>query len=469
MKPGNVLIAAREHAYLADFGLTKQTSSISGLTGTGELVGTVEYVAPEQIRGEAVDARTDVYALGCVLYECLAGESPFERENEVATLWAHVNEPPPGLGGAIDPVLARALAKNPDERYPSCGELIANARHALGLTAPAAPRRPRSRRAVRVPRPGRRAGAVLVVLAAAVVGAVLGAVLLRGGEPAVTVAPNSVAVIDPATNDLVDAIRTNSAGPSSVAVGDGSVWVANVDDRTLSRIDPETRQAERTVALTATPTDVAVGPGAVWVAYGILGDLVRVDPQRNLVVATLELAGRSGQGSVAATPDVVWAAYGDSTVARIDPSTNGKLSSDFAGAPYAIAIGEGAAWLANWTETTVSRLDERTGALVRPISVAKGPNDIAVGGGAVWVACEADDVVTRIDPIGSSISTIPVGDRPWAIAFGEGSVWVANRGEGTVSRIDPETRRVTDTIEVGYAPAGIAVGEGSVWVSVQAR
>ncbi len=163
VKPGNVLIAersGREHCYLADFGLTKQTASISGLTGTGELVGTVAYVSPEQIRGEAVDARADVYALGCVLYECLAGEPPFARESEVATLWAHVNEPPPALsavrpelGREIDRVLGRALAKAPGERQANCGELVASARAALGLLGPTAPALRRRGRAPRIDLP----------------------------------------------------------------------------------------------------------------------------------------------------------------------------------------------------------------------------------------------------------------------------------------------------------------------------
>ena len=149
VKPANVLIAGRsgrEHCYLTDFGLTKQTSSISGLTGTGELVGTIEYVSPEQIRGETVDARADVYSLGCVLYECLAGERPFARDSEVATLWAHVNEPPPALatthpelGSEIDSVMTRALAKAPGDRYASCGELVASARAALGLPDASSP------------------------------------------------------------------------------------------------------------------------------------------------------------------------------------------------------------------------------------------------------------------------------------------------------------------------------------------
>src|SRR5215211_6625156 len=92
VKPANVLIDEAGHAYLADFGLTKQTSSISGLTGTGELVGTVDYVAPEQVRGGEVGAAADQYALACLLYECLTGEPPFRRESDVAALWAHVEE-----------------------------------------------------------------------------------------------------------------------------------------------------------------------------------------------------------------------------------------------------------------------------------------------------------------------------------------------------------------------------------------
>ena len=116
VKPGNILIAGRsgrEHCYLTDFGLTKQTSSISGLTGTGELVGTIEYVSPEQIRGEPVDGRADLYSLACMLYECLAGARPFARESEVATLWAHVNEPPPRLA-ATHPELGDEIDRGAD-------------------------------------------------------------------------------------------------------------------------------------------------------------------------------------------------------------------------------------------------------------------------------------------------------------------------------------------------------------------
>jgi serine/threonine protein kinase len=119
VKPANVLLDGDGHVYLTDFGITKQLGGAS--TDTGRVVGTLDYLAPEQIRGEAVDGRTDSYALACVLYECLSGAPPFRRETEAEMLWAHMHEQPAPLPdyGALDPVLGRGLAKERDERYGS--------------------------------------------------------------------------------------------------------------------------------------------------------------------------------------------------------------------------------------------------------------------------------------------------------------------------------------------------------------
>jgi predicted Ser/Thr protein kinase len=129
VKPANVLVAG-EHAYLTDFGLTKHVSSSSGITHTGQWVGTLDYVAPEQISGGPLDARVDVYSLGCVLFEALTGRVPYPKDSDVAKMFAHMNEPPtpvstlaPSAGWAFDAVVARALAKAPEERYPSAGDL----------------------------------------------------------------------------------------------------------------------------------------------------------------------------------------------------------------------------------------------------------------------------------------------------------------------------------------------------------
>ena len=99
-------------------------------------MGTIDYVAPEQIRGDHVDGRADVYSLGCLLYECLTGRQPFKRGNDAAVLYAHLEDEPPSTGGAADPVIAKALAKIPDDRYQTCAELVEAARAALGVAAP---------------------------------------------------------------------------------------------------------------------------------------------------------------------------------------------------------------------------------------------------------------------------------------------------------------------------------------------
>jgi serine/threonine protein kinase len=132
VKPANVLLSGGEadHAYITDFGVARNVATQSGLTQTGRFVGTLDYVAPEQISGAAIDARVDVYALGCLLFKLLTGEVPFPREGEAARLYAHLNDPPPApslyvpeVSMALDDVVIRAMSKQPDDRYPSAGDL----------------------------------------------------------------------------------------------------------------------------------------------------------------------------------------------------------------------------------------------------------------------------------------------------------------------------------------------------------
>jgi serine/threonine protein kinase len=129
VKPANVLIADEHgchHAFLIDFGLTKHAASQSAMTGTGVVVGTIDYMAPEQIEGAPLDARTDIYSLGCVLYEALTGEVPYPRDTQLAKMYAHASEPPPSVAAVAPDVAAgfelivrRAMAKDRDERYLS--------------------------------------------------------------------------------------------------------------------------------------------------------------------------------------------------------------------------------------------------------------------------------------------------------------------------------------------------------------
>ena len=146
VKPANMLLEASagadrpEHIYLSDFGLSKTALSVSGLTATGQFLGTLDYVAPEQIEGRALDGRTDQYALACSAYEMLCGEPPFRREQGVSVMYAHLSEPPPplrslrpDLPGGIDDVLVKALAKAPADRYPTCQDFARALSLAAGL------------------------------------------------------------------------------------------------------------------------------------------------------------------------------------------------------------------------------------------------------------------------------------------------------------------------------------------------
>ncbi len=142
VKPANILVeAGTARAFLADFGVA--TPKTSGLTKPGLFLGTLDYAAPEQIRGERMGAGVDIYALGCVLYECLAGRPPFAKDTDVAVVHAHLLEPPPtltatrpDLPAVLDEVIVTALAKDQEERYGSCGELLAAARRAVRESPP---------------------------------------------------------------------------------------------------------------------------------------------------------------------------------------------------------------------------------------------------------------------------------------------------------------------------------------------
>jgi serine/threonine protein kinase len=151
VKPANVLLtggAGEGHAYITDFGVARNVSTESGLTQTGRFVGTLDYVAPEQISGGAVDACTDVYALGCLLFKLLTGEVPFPKDGEAARLYAHLNDPPPApslhataVPMALDDVVIRAMSKQPGDRYPSAGDLGRAAVAALSESQPDLPER----------------------------------------------------------------------------------------------------------------------------------------------------------------------------------------------------------------------------------------------------------------------------------------------------------------------------------------
>jgi YVTN family beta-propeller protein len=313
------------------------------------------------------------------------------------------------------------------------------------------------------------AGAVVVL---AVIG-VLTALLAAPGA-GVHVGPNSVAAISTSSDRIVGSIPVG-ARPGAIAFGSGSLWVANVDDENVSRVDPGTLSTSRVLSVGGQPTGLAASTSAIWVAQsnpqGSTISIKSIDPQYDVVGPTRRLAATdaTAPAAVAAQGNAVWAAPAAGLLAHLD-ATSGRVVRrvDPNAGPAAIALGDGAVWVTDTAANKVTRV-EPDGRLT-PIAVGKGPAGIAVGAGGIWVADSLDDAVVRIDPRTNKVTaTIRVGRSPSGIAVGAGSVWVANAGQGTVSRIDPGTHKVLATIPVGGSPQQITVARGRAWVTVDAQ
>jgi YVTN family beta-propeller protein len=473
VKPSNVLIDEGGHCYLADFGLT-QSASDRGQATDGSLLGTVDYVAPEQIRGDEVAGRADVYALGCMLFECLTGESPFRRPSEVATLFAHLEEDPPSasarhsaLPAASDAVFARALAKEPDERHSSCVELVADASAALGLDG-VRPRRLRLAVA---------ATAIVLVVAAAA----LAAILLTGEA---TPAPpgGSLIGIDPKSGDTTARYRV-SAHPGAITTGAGRVWLGDYRDGALWTLEPRTGELRRVTSV-GEPRDLTALGGKIYVvsdspevfAEVFTGTVARYDAvtgvrERKLDLYTCAVAGGEG---------VLWSMglFGDKKLST-DPGEL-RIVRDVT-LPYRepvsvettrinqrdLAVGYGSVWaLGDGIDRRMWRLDRSSGRIRATIELPFIPRTVAAGEGGVWVTAPLDDRVLEIDPETNAITaTIHTGRGTSGVAAGAGWVWVTSTIDGTVSRIDPGSAEVVDQIDVGGRPREVAVGAGGVWVT----
>ncbi len=441
VKPHNIMLEG-ERAYLTDFGLAKALGD-SGVLSGASIVGTVEYMSPEQWRGEQVGPPADIYSLGCVLYEALTGVVPYARR---------ARETEPEMPAGLDRVIERAVSKDPGDRYPSAGALIEAASERQGAT-PAATR-VLSDSADR-PTLGRAGGEgrwrwLLAGLAVVAMAAALVAWLLA--DDGISVSP-PIAV---------------GAPPLRLAVGPETVWVTSAPDGTLSGIDPESRQVSSRLRIGRGASGVTIGAGSVWVSNSRTGTVLRIDPVER-VTARIPVGGRPG--AIVFAGGRVWVAdEGGSGVTAINPRGGlvFKRAIPPQAAPLRLAAGAGGVWVSSASTGAIRRIDLSTATAGAPIPVGRGPAGITVGGGLVWVATSRVDQVTRVDPSTRSLFGLPteVGDRPGGIDAGTSVVWIANTGDGTVSRLDIESGEpLGDAVEVGPSPGAVAVGGEAVWVA----
>ena len=525
VKPPNVLIAqeGEDHAYLTDFGLSKLAAVASGFTRTGNFVGTPDFAAPEQIRGEHADARADVYALGAVLFHALTARTPFPRDSELAKMYAHLNDPAPSASAlapavppALDAVIGTAMAKEPAERFASAGDLARAAWAALqGETQPApagsvatgdaalqaprvpdtpAPRTPPPASAAASspgedagapvkPRPSGPAGwprgrriAVLVALPCLLVLALGVAALgaaggFRGDEEPAKPAVQQAAPAAPATpQPQVAATIATGPGPDGVTVDGNKVFVSHAKDGTLIQIDARTDEVVgEPVPVGENPDQIAAGTGTVWVVDASDDKLQRLQSDPALLATATIPVGTDAQG-ISLGPQLAWVANtGDDTVQRIDRAQAQTVGDPIGVGDNPIGIHVGSkVWVTNSGDGTLSRIDVASAQVEGdPLPTGAGARGVTQGLGGVWVSNAKDGTVSRVDPDSFEVvATIPVGREPKELVAAHGFVWVVNSGSNTVTRIDPETNRVAGApIPVGRNPIGIAASHDALWVT----
>ena len=491
VKPANILLGPGDHAYLTDFGLARHAVSEAGITRTGAWVGTLDYVAPEQIQGARTDGRADVYALGCVLYFALTGTVPFRRDSDEARLWAHVHATPPapsrdapGVPPAFDSVIAAALAKRPEDRFQSAGELgeaalaAASGRAATrrvvppqeGQTTIAATAPPRPRR-----RPLLLAGAALALLAG-----VVAAVALAGGdgdEQDAGTAQRTGATTAERRAALPPAGEPVAVGdqPNEVELAGGNLWVTTLAARRLGRLDRASGKARRGPAVGRGARDLVAVGDELWVTIARQRRVMRLSGRDGSTAAPpITLTGRARQ--IDAGEGAVWVAdvaggEAADTLVRLDPETGAVEGRTVVQEGITdVRAAAGAVWVVTRHTPLLLKLDPATGREVLRRELQPEPLRVDVGAGYVWVTVHGDNTVVRIDPRSGEAVPIAVPSKPFGIEAHRGGIWITCYGDHSLVRIDPATSRVSGAPRpVGLNPIGVAADGTSVWVASRAE
>ena len=451
VKPHNVLVEG-DRAFLTDFGLAKALGGSGALSGVS-VVGTAEYMSPEQWRGRAVGPAADVYSLGCVLFEALTGIAPFARKEA---------DSEPEMPAGLDAVIERAVAKDPGDRYPSAGALIvaAREREGAGMARTAVlsqsaerPTAPTGRRGLGFGRlPGRKlqwAGAGAAVVA----GLVVLAVTLFGGDGV----------------DVSDPVPVGRP-PLRLAVGADAVWVTSERDGTLTRLNPDSGEAVGSpVRLGVGVSGVAAGGRWLWVTNQRRGELLRLDLESGRLLETIDVGG--APGAIALGGGRVWVADAGGRGVTAVNAEGGRIyrrGLPPQATPLRLAVGAGGLWVSSASTGTVRRIDLGSLRADAPVPVGRGPAGVTVASGLVWVANSRGGTVSKVDPSIHALlgDPIDVGGRPGGIDAGTSTAWVASAAEDTVTRIDLASgERTGGPIAVGSEPGAVAVGADAVWVA----
>jgi hypothetical protein len=462
VKPQNVLLDEDGHVYLSDFGVAKALAATHGDTVTDHWVGTLDYVAPEQIRGQRVDARADVYALGGVLHFMLTGRVPYPRESDEARLWAHLHDPPPRpsvvaphVPAAFDGVVAGAMAKDPDLRFESAGALGRAARAAAHGEAPTAVM-PRARRHHR-----RRiwpASAGLVAAAAATVFLLPGADHKPGPGP--TPKPTPGATATPPPPQPVVGRRWDDVGhrPRGVVVAAGGVFVISHDRDELVWIDARTGKRKDAEPIGGGASRIVADGNDLWISRE-QGEVVRMDARTGKVVGRFSVAPRARR--LAVTADGVWVATesSDGSDSVVEYSRTGTMARTRPLADNITAMTQGGNYV--WVATATRRLVRVGSGSLESYAVLRAPAEqLSYAAGKIWASEPEREAVEVVDARTKDVSGefLPGADQ---IAVWRGRAFVAR---SLFHRVTVRGGHSRD-IKTPKGPYAAAAGAGHVWVA----
>jgi len=469
VKPANILIEGSDlkSVYLTDFGISKiaggsgqDTTSATGLTGIGQVLGTAGYVAPELIEDGAATSQSDVYSLACVAFETLTGRQPFARDSEVATLVAHTKAPRPRASiineivpASVDRALQRGMAIDPSDRPASATAFVDDLDDAFRSPR----RRARSRRVI-----------ALVVALLVVAAAVALVSLATTDDDMPKTADRSARSRDAEPPTVTTA--SVASGPVGLAVGDGRLWVAGRDAGEIESFNAGSIDTGATSSVEVPePRALAFGFKSTWAVNH--QNLLRLAPASSHA-APIEIPVGSEPDDVAVDRDSVWVTNeGDSTLSKVDPSTSQVVASaPVANAPRSVATGGGAVWVVS-DSGELTKVDPESASVIDSVSVGLRPTAVAFGNGSVWVTDNADGSLYAIDAgaareaIGAVSQVAQTAASPRGVATGLGGVWVVSGAENVLEKFSFSGERVGGPINVGNDPADVGTGEGAVYTA----